>query len=96
MGLSEIISYSLIGLLMLGFLLLAWRDLVMLVRRPMKRKGQFTGMGMGLARVWAVGRTTMIEAWAGRVWLLPVLWFVAVMLLISVVRPFDETERFPL
>jgi hypothetical protein len=90
MGVSEIISYSLIGLLLLGFLLFAWRDLSMLVRRPVK------GMGLGLGRVWAVGRTTMIEAWAGRVWLLPVLWFVAVMVMIAVVRPFDETERFPL
>jgi hypothetical protein len=90
MDLSEKISYGLIGLLLLGFLLFAWYDLVMLVRRPVK------GMGTGLGRIWAVGRTTMIEAWAGRVWLLPVLWFVAVMILMAVVRPFDETERFPL
>ncbi len=90
MGLSDIISLSLIGLLLLGFLLFAWYDLMILVRRPAK------GMGTGMSRVWAVARTTMIESWAGRVWLLPVLWFIAVVILISVVRPFDESDRFPL
>ncbi len=38
----------------------------------------------------------MIESWAGRVWLLPLLWFVTVVILISVVRPYDESDRFPL
>ncbi len=82
--LSDIFSYSLIGVLLVGFLLLGWGDLGLVVG------GRGRGMGTGLSRVWTVGRTTMLEAWAGRVWLLPVLWLISVVILVSVVRPFDE------
>ncbi|HUO07098.1 MAG TPA: hypothetical protein VM008_02105 [Phycisphaerae bacterium] len=90
MPLSTIIAYSIIGLLLFGFLLLAYRDLFMLVRRPVR------GMGTGISRIWAVGRTTIIESWAARVWMLPILWLIVSVLLILVVRPYDESDRFPL
>jgi ABC-type transport system involved in multi-copper enzyme maturation permease subunit len=76
--------------IVLAFLAFGWRDLLMLFRRPAKN------MGTGLNRAWSVGRTTMLEAWAGRVWLLPILWLFSSVILIAVVRPFDETERMPL
>ncbi len=50
----------------------------------------------GFARTWGVARTTILEAWAGRVWLLPILWLLASIILISAVRPFDQSERIPL
>ncbi len=76
--------------IVLAFLIVGWREVKMLFRKPGKN------MGTGLYRSWAVGRTTMIEAWAGRVWLLPILWLGASIVLIGVIRPFDESERMPL
>jgi hypothetical protein len=87
---STIISLSVVSILLLLFLLMAARDLSMLVRRPIR------GLGTGFSRIWAVARTTMLEAWAGRVWLLPILWFIAAVVLLLAVRPFDESERIPL
>ena len=39
MGVGEIISMALIALLLLGFLLFAWKDLLMLVRQACQRNG---------------------------------------------------------
>ena len=90
MHLSSIIADSIIGVLLFVFLLLAYRDLAMLVRRPVR------GLGTGIGRIWAVGRTTIIESWVSRVWMLPILWLIISVLLILVVRPFYESDRFPL
>jgi hypothetical protein len=87
---ANIITSSVFGVLVLWFLLVAARDLSMLFRRPSK------GLGTGFGRIWAVGHTAMLEAWAGRVWLLPVLWFIASLILMLAVRPFDESERMSL
>lgn len=72
------------------FLAVGWREVRQLFRRPAKN------MGTGLNRVWSVGRTTILEAWAGRIWLLPILWLIASAIMISAIRPFDESERMPL
>ncbi|MGN6370195.1 MAG: ABC transporter permease [Phycisphaerae bacterium] len=90
MALSTIIAYSIIGVVLFIFLLLAYRDLLMLVRRPVR------GLGTGISRIWAVGRTTIIESWVARVWMLPIIWLIVSVLLILVVRPYDEADRFPI
>ena len=90
MDTSTIITYSIRGLIVLLFLIFGARELMLLFQRTDRR------MGRGWTRVWAVARATMFEAWAGRVWLLPVLWLGAGLLLILAVRPFDESERIPL
>src|ERR1043165_3716384 len=78
------------GLFILGLVACGGRELLLLLRRPAPN------MGTGLSRIWAVGHTTLLEAWAGRIWLLPVLWLIASFILIMFVRPFDESERIPL
>src|SRR5579884_3143534 len=90
MPVSTVIAYSFIGLILLFFLIFGLRDFLMLFRRPTQ------GLGTGLSRVYAVGRTTMIESWTARVWILPFIWLIVSVLLILVVRPFDESDRFPL
>ncbi|HVT80946.1 MAG TPA: ABC transporter permease [Phycisphaerae bacterium] len=82
--------WALHGALLFSFLLLARRDIWFLFIRPA------TSMGIGLSRVWAVARTTIFEAWAGRIWLLPLLWLACALLLICAIVPFDESERIPL
>jgi len=74
---QTIFTYLLVSVLLLLFLLIAARDLGFLFRKPAR------GLGTGLSRVHAVAHTTMIEAWASRVWLLPVLWFVAAIILVD-------------
>ena len=61
------IAYSLLGLFVIAFLLLAWRDLAMLVRRP-------KGMGTGLSRLWAVARTCVAEGWTAKAWMVIPIW----------------------
>src|SRR5436305_3801645 len=51
-------------------LVLGRNEIALLFRRP---AGTIRNMGTGLGRVSALARTTMLEAWAGRIWLLPVL-----------------------
>lgn len=87
---THYIALGLMGLLVLAFVLLAWKDVLLLFIKPAP------GMGRGIWRVWAVGRTTIAESWAGRAWILPLLWLLASVILIGVVRPFDESERIPL
>ena len=89
-GAYTVTVYSIRCLVVALVLAFGGRELGLLFRRPAKN------MGPGLARVWAVARTTCLEAWAGRVWLLPVLWLIVASLLILTVRPFDESERIPL
>src|SRR5262245_29482939 len=72
------------------FIAFGWREILALFQRPAKN------MGTGLSRVWAVARTTLLEAWAGRIWLLPILWLICSIILINVVKPFDESERMAL
>ncbi|HEY4328337.1 MAG TPA: hypothetical protein VGN88_01275 [Phycisphaerae bacterium] len=87
---TDIVLYCIRGIIVLLVIALGWREIALLFRAPAKN------MGAGWARVWAVGRTTVLEAWAGRVWLLPVLWMLVAGVLIMSVRPFDESERIPL
>ncbi len=47
----------------------------------------------GLPRIWAVARTAIFEAWAGRVWALPLLWFAACFIINLFVSPYDEQDR---
>ncbi|MCL2648142.1 MAG: ABC transporter permease [Phycisphaerales bacterium] len=84
------LTYLLVSILLLLFLLIAARDLFLLFRRPAR------GLGTGLSRVHAVAHTTMIEAWTSRIWLLPLLWFIVAIILCLAVRPYDESERIPL
>ena len=88
--LTYIIAYSVFAVVIVIFCLCAWKDVFMLFRRPTR------GMGTGFSRIWAVARTTVAEAWAGRVWLLPALWLAAVLILMLVVVPYDKSERIPL
>ena len=58
----NIITTSLVTILVLVFVLFAARDISLLFRRPAR------DMGTGLGRVWAVAHTTLLEAWAARRW----------------------------
>ena len=87
---AQIISLSVVGLVVLAFVLLAWKDVMLLFIRPGR------GMGRGLGRIWAVARVTLAECRAGRAWALPLLWLAGVLLLIWMVRPYDESERIGL
>jgi len=87
---SSLIAMSVAAVLLLLFLLVAARDLSMLVRHPAR------GMGTGISRVWAVARTTLLEAWTSRAWMLIPLQILASVVLLLAVRPFDESERIPL
>jgi hypothetical protein len=86
----ELAIHALQGLLVVFFLLLARKEILFLVSRPTKL------LGTGLSRVWAVARTTILEAWAGRIWLLPLIWLGCALILIFALVPFDESERIPL
>ncbi len=90
MSLGTIIAYSIIGVLLFVFLLFAYRDLAMLVRRPVR------GLGTGFGRIWAVAITTMYECRTARVLRLVPLWLIVTVFLILVVRPYDEADRFPI
>jgi hypothetical protein len=90
LSVTDIVLISVRALVVLAFFAFGWRDIFMLFRRPARN------MGTGLNRIWSVGHTTMLEAWAGRIWLLPILWLITTLIMISVLRPFDETERMPL
>jgi hypothetical protein len=82
---DSILNYlatGLVGLLIVAFVLLAWRDLAML----------FDG---GPRRVLAMARHAIQEAWSARVWGVLILWVIAAGVLLALARPFDETERVP-
>lgn len=81
-----IITYTILIGVVLAFLLCAWRDLMLLVRRP-------RGLGIGFERVWALGRTAMAEGWAARAWALPILWLLASLGINQLVQPHADDER---
>ncbi len=85
----DLIAYALAALVVVLFLLLAWRDISRLFARP-------DSLGTGLSRVWALGRVTFREAWAARAWGAVVVWAVVCGILLLVARPHDETEVFSL
>ncbi len=87
---TYILRWVIIGLLIVGFLLAGWRDVVLLFTRPTAR------LGTGLSRVWSVSRVTLAEVRYHRVWILVVLQVISFGILMLVVRPFDESERIPL
>ena len=62
-----VIADVLIGLLVLAFALLAFRDVARL--------------RTGFSRAWAVGRITLAEAWNARIWAVPLLWFLICLIL---------------
>ncbi len=65
-----------IALLILAFVLTAFRDIARLRH--------------GISRAWAIGRTTLLEAWAGRMWAVPLVWFgVCVLLGVLIVRGYE-------
>ena len=77
------------GVLVGSLLVLGRRDIGFLFRKPAKN------MGTGLSRIWSVGHTTMLEAWAGRIWLLPLLWLGAAFIMMGSVRIVDLPDRIP-
>ncbi len=79
-------AYLIVALLLLAFLLLAYRDLALLF----VSRGTLSA---GRSRIWAVARTAILEAWAGRVWALPLLWFAACFIINLFVSPYDEQDR---
>ncbi|MEI8197866.1 MAG: hypothetical protein WCI73_18375, partial [Phycisphaerae bacterium] len=79
-------TYLAYGLAVLAFILLAWRDLVRLVRAP-------KGLGTGLGRIWALARVTLPEAFAARVWMVPVIWLGVVLIIGSLVRTHGDDMR---
>jgi hypothetical protein len=89
-GPYTVLVFSIRGFLVALLLAFGGHELGLLFRRPAKN------MGTGFSRVWAVARTTCLEAWAGRVWLLPVLWLIVASVLMLAARPFDESERMGL
>ncbi len=79
-------AYAIVALLLLAFLLLAYRNLALLF----VSRGTLSA---GRSRIWAVARTAILEAWAGRVWALPLLWFAACFIINLFVSPYDEQDR---
>lgn len=88
-SLINMVAYCIASVVVLAFLLLAWRDLARLFVRP-------ANLGSGLGRAWAVGRTTFREAWSARAWGAVFVWLIVCGILLLVVRPHDETEVFSL
>ncbi len=86
---TDILLYSARALLLGLFVVLGWRDLALLFRHPAKN------MGTGISRIRTVARTTMLEAWAGRIWLLPVIWLIAAFIMIGSIRTIDLTDAVP-
>ncbi len=69
-----------IGLLIVAFILLAFRD-VMRLRT-------------GLSRAWAIGRVSLLDAWSARIWALPLIWFcVSVILCFAIVRGYTPGSK---
>ena len=67
-----------IVLLILAFVLTAFRDIARL--------------GRGLSRAWAIGRVTIAEAWNARMWAVPLVWFaVCVLLGVLIVRGYEPS-----
>lgn len=88
MGLSAstIIIHCIVGLAILAFLLIAWRDLLILVKSP-------KSLGPGWGRVWALGRLSFMEAMNSKGWLLPILQIVIGCIIILLVRTHGDDER---
>lgn len=80
------IAYGLVGVAILTFLLLAWRDLLRLVKSP-------KGLGPGWGRIWALARTSIAEAVSTKAWLMPVLWMMVCGAMIVLVRTHGDDER---
>jgi hypothetical protein len=87
---THILRLVIIGLLIVGFVLAGWRDLLLLFIRPTAR------LGTGFSRIWSVARVTSLEVRHQRAWVLVILQFIAFSILMLAVHPFDESERIPL
>ncbi len=69
----SIVADAILVLVFVAFILLAYRDIAR--------------FGSGISRAWAVGRTTLIEAWHNRMWAIPLIWLVICLILaFSIVR----------
>lgn len=83
----KIVANCALGLLVLAFVLVAWRDVALLVYRPAR------GLGLGIFRVAAVARYMISEAWAARAWAVVVFWALIAAILLALTRWYDESER---
>lgn len=72
-------AYAVIGVLVVAFVLLAFRDVGRL------RTGMF--------RAWAIARTTMAEAWHARIWAVVPIWFVICLVISLLVRPYSPASQ---
>jgi ABC-type transport system involved in multi-copper enzyme maturation permease subunit len=73
-------AYGLVGLLIIVFILLAFRDLFRL--------------GTGITRIWALGRNALFEAWYSKLWAIPIIWFVICLILnVSIVRGYAAADE---
>jgi len=79
----DITAWVLIGIALLAFALTAWRDVFHIFFRA-------KDLGTGLSRIWAVARTAIFEAWSARIWIVPLLWLVAILVINALVVPYDE------
>ena len=71
---------SVIGLLIVAFILLAFRDVLRL--------------RTGLSRAWAIGRVSLLDAWSARIWVLPVIWlFISLILCLAIVRGYTPGSK---
>ncbi|HTV47565.1 MAG TPA: hypothetical protein VMG59_03890 [Phycisphaerae bacterium] len=77
-----IAAYGLVALLILAFILFAFRDLFSLRN--------------GSTRIWGLARNTFFEVWYARLWAIPIIWFVVCFILnVAIVRgyaPADEVR----
>lgn len=75
-----IFADSVIGLLIVAFILLAFRDVLRL--------------RTGLSRAWAIGRVSLFDAWSARIWVLPLIWlFISVILCLAIVRGYTPGSK---
>ncbi len=84
LGLVSILAAVLVGVLILAFILVAFRDLGRL--------------RTGISRAWAIGRTAFTEAWSARIWAIYIIWLGLVLILaFTMVRgygPADEMRMY--
>ena len=72
-------AYVFVGLLILAFILLAFRDVGRL--------------RTGLSRAWGVARVTLSELWFGRAWAIPLIWLAVCLVIGPLIRPYSVSSR---
>ena len=74
-----ICAYAVIAILVVAFVLLAFRDVGRL--------------RTGIFRAWAIGRTTIAEAWNARIWAIVPIWFLICLVISLLVRPYSAASQ---